>query len=478
MPPTQITVGPVAFTVNNTVVTSDNNVLLWDGTNAVTVPWTITHSPYGSPVFDVTVAIYPVGSTSPVKTFLLEDQPLSEDPSSLEWEGETDPDPPGEVAPPGVYRYKVTALHVGEGPGCTDTDKSTSLTISNVTLSDFEWIPDTHPPQAKVWLEWDLSIDAESSKLEIYAPCLNDVEILVPSDKELAPTAGHHFRWVYFEVCPAHMGNYTFVIYAGETAATGQTHRDTKPKPALQGGAVLPIWPPAYAGAGEDGPQSPLNEYYSQAAEAAAEELNTPDSSSGMRWASTWGAGPSQSDVVFGHMDTSPLGVLATVSHASPKELAFENGDPEDRNYLLEAELIELTFHSHGINELDKKDLSEVLFVLFDGCGTAEEIDIDPGLGPPDMHRPLCDAVMAKGAQVFAGFWGRPNAVKGVLFHQVFWENACQAGVSVAEACDEAVDRVEQVYGDSGWFASFWCTDGALELYPPRFSGACIGQQE
>jgi len=476
MPPTQITVGPVTFTPNNTVVSNGDGILKWDGTNAVTVPWTITHSPYDSPLFDVTVAIYPVGSTSPVKTFVLEDQPLSESESSLEWEGETDSQPPGQTAPPGIYAYKVTALHVGEGPGCEDTDKSAFLTISNVTLSDFEWIPDTHPPQAKVWLEWDLSIDAESSRLEIYAPCLNQVDVIEPPDQELAPTAGHHFRWVYFEVCPAHMGNYTFVIYAGETAATGDTHRGMEPKPALQGGAVIPIWPPAYAGAGDDDWLSGYNEYLHRSAECASEELGDADPASGMHWASAWGAGPSQCDSVFERMDAGPVAVLATATHGWPEWINFKNKYIDNTEYLLKAELIEMGFHCHGINELDSGDLEEALLVFLKGCSTAREIDMNEGLGEPDMHRPLCEAVMAKGAQAFAGFELDTSLLMGPEWSGVFWDGAVRPAWTLLDAALEAQWHVEDINdNDDGGYASFWSTNLELELFPPRFSSGCVG---
>jgi len=239
MPPTQITVGPVTFTVDNTVVSGTDALLLWDGTNAVTIPWTITHSPYGSPVFDVTVAIYPVGSTSPVKTFLLEDQPLSEDPSSLEWEGETDAQPPGQIAPPGVYRYKVTALHVGEGPGCTDSDKAAALAPQVTGLHFTGAASDSLSGH----VEYTMNRDAASCFARIYGQAPGGVPQQLGGDVTCADaTQGTHtsntFTVTALRDPNGHLaGTYWAVVFATETQADGQTYnRDQAQKPAMQHG--------------------------------------------------------------------------------------------------------------------------------------------------------------------------------------------------------------------------------------------------
>ncbi|HOS94718.1 MAG TPA: hypothetical protein PLQ54_15470, partial [Armatimonadota bacterium] len=124
-------------------------------------------------------------------------------------------------------------------------------------------------------------------------------------------------------------------------------------------------------------------------------------------------------------------------------------------------------WHSHAISDLDDIDLCETLFIFFQGCSSAKEVG---GI------RELCAAVTNKGAQAYAGFEGHILSEFFSTFASEFWECASRQGNTISEARVEAVWAVADANsGEDAGYASFWCTNPWLELFPPRFSDACVG---
>ncbi|HOS95764.1 MAG TPA: hypothetical protein PLQ54_20825, partial [Armatimonadota bacterium] len=317
------------------------------------------------------------------------------------------------------------------------------------------------PPQAQVLVQYDLSSAAASCGIKVYPPCLGPAPVVFPSEGNLGSDRGHHIQSVRLQVCPTHMGPYAFALCAGETTASGQEHRGRAAKPALPRGAGMAIWPPAYGGAGDDGPGSPYNDDLSGAVAEFQQQLGIPQGLGGLHWAPASGAGPDQVDAVFARMSEGPAAVVYAAAHATSHLLDFEDGRVLDLEYVLSDCTIPDSQASHAISELQGNDLRECLLVMFQGCHTA-------------TGHILSDAVVGKGAQAFVGFEGEPLLEYHDEFAHGFWPMASQPGKDLAEALDLAVDYLLVVKGASGGFETMWCTDASLELFPPRFSGPCV----
>jgi len=461
--------GPREWQVHNTVVSSENEVLLYDGTNNVTVAWGISHFDYDEndpdddPDYTVTVTISEIDSGSVVRTIILLHEHLYE--RSVEWDGK---DNMGQPVEAGVYAYKVHAIHPAEHTAiCDDQDKSRFLEVSGTGVSQVTWLAgNSYPPEVHMFLEYDLSRDAASVTLEVYDYGLGRTPIIMPPDGELPATAGHHEIGVQFQVCPPHAGYHWLVIHATETAETGQYNRDLQPKFALQDGVRYGIWPPAHAAAGRDGWNPLSNAAIAHAAEVACDAWTQTMPPYGSKFAGTHAQASEQVDVVYEKMDTRPLGVLFTVTHASAVHLSFDEAATLDEYDLFDAGYWDPPNHLYSIEYLDGGDLSEYVLVFFMGCDTAF-----PG-GAGGTWRFLMDAVLAKGAAVFAGFEGGITIGYMDDYSQGFWDVAVQPGMTIDLAHNSGLNAVwASSGGDSKGFDTFFTSDWNLEVYPARFNG-------
>jgi hypothetical protein len=220
------------WTPDNTVVkaTGPDLILHRVSDASHTISWDLMH--YAGeeiqPTFTVTVTIHDLVGTV-VAT--LTSQNVTVGTGSVDWDTNL-------PAASGIYTYRIFAEHgIEPAPavGCDDSDKSTQLTISNVSESDFEWID--VPTTAQITLDYELSRDAASCTLRVYNNDLEEVTVVSPAGGVLDASAGPQTVVAVFEDANEGVGRYRFVISAEETTGDGELNRDLQPKPALQKGA-------------------------------------------------------------------------------------------------------------------------------------------------------------------------------------------------------------------------------------------------
>jgi len=248
---------------NNTAVhDGGNGVLLHEQGNSHQVSWDISHcQQYGycdllteewswqAPLFGVTIEVCDL-SGQVLRTIHVT-APAELGAGSYSWDGKIGEAPNLVDAPDGVYTYRVTADHYGGGDGCNDQDKSPLLEISNVSVSDFEWVD--LPTEAQVTLSYRLNRNATNCRVRVFNHDLAEVTVTAPTGGALSNTAGDHSLTVEFEDPNQIVGNYRFVVLADETptvladgtAGDGALNPDGQPKPALAKGIALSALPRA-----------------------------------------------------------------------------------------------------------------------------------------------------------------------------------------------------------------------------------------
>jgi len=125
----------VPVLVENTVVSSDGHLLIWDGhTPPANITWTVGHRPVSGLTFDVDVDITNVVTGVVVRHYDAAQTKLGS--KQISWDGKKND---GQDADRGVYTYKVAAGHAWYTGVCHDQDRSFSL---SATLNDgkFYWI--------------------------------------------------------------------------------------------------------------------------------------------------------------------------------------------------------------------------------------------------------------------------------------------------------------------------------------------------
>jgi len=245
------------------VVTGSDKVLKWDpndeGNCDTDATFDLSHLDYGDPDWDVTVKIYNAAGGL-VKT-LVEEGGFELGPNTVVWDGMADPIPPAdpEPAPKGIYTYTVEAVHnVSVLILCRDTDKSTHLSISGASFT--EWSIDWDNWEVTAQAGYTLSAAAQDARVRVFAPdftCIydsdNDANAVVPTAQGANETG--EFTFDLPEGDDAY-GAYTVVVDALETVAVAEeNNRDQQPKWARQGTATGSV--PAHvdldiAGAGEE----------------------------------------------------------------------------------------------------------------------------------------------------------------------------------------------------------------------------------
>ena len=222
------------WTPNNAVVkaTGDPIILHHEEDTSHTISWNLTHYTDAAidPQFDVTVTIHDLSGTV-VKT--LTSTGVEVGAGSVAWNT-------GLPAQDGIYTYKIAVSHDDDPPTaatCGDCDKSPRLTISNVTVADFEWID--LPTTAQVTLGYQLNRASANCRLRVFNHERDEVTVTAPAGGALSNTVGTHSLTVEFEDPDQIVGNYRFVVLADETANDGALNRDEQPKPATQKGEVL-----------------------------------------------------------------------------------------------------------------------------------------------------------------------------------------------------------------------------------------------
>jgi len=215
---------PETWTPDNTVVRATGpDLILHDADDTShTISWDLTHYP-GLNTFMVEVTIHDLAGNV-VETITRWGEDVGD--GSVDWDENL-------PATSGIYTYRIVAEHDLDPPpigACGDSDKSARLEITNVTVSDFEWID--LPTKAQVTLDYELSRDAAECTLKIYNHDLQVVETL-PLNASLG---SHTFAELEFEDPGQIVGDYRFVISAKETADDGEAR-------AAEGGDDDPVAP-------------------------------------------------------------------------------------------------------------------------------------------------------------------------------------------------------------------------------------------
>jgi len=432
MPGTLVTVGPETFTVTNTVVNGTQELLLWNGTDAVIAPWNIVHSPHRTPKFTVTVSIMPVGSDTAVKTYSLANRDAGG--GSLSWQGETTA---GGTAPPGVYTYTVGARHAQAPIWCSDGDKADSvLELAQATVHDL-----TVPTLS---LHTQASLRANQAAGYAWVELFHDDTPKQLSGAELGPLAGDPTVWWPIEftddIDHDDVGRYLFVATGVQGAAAAQSNRSAAPKWLKPVIGEFEEWPATYSLAGHgcnNTPEAPL-EAQATTAHGALGGYVSPQ---GYHYASELGG--NDTATLYGKLPTSSVVFIA--AHGAPNRQVMENGcDPlrdEIRGGTASADPPgnDPASDIYYIEEL-ADGMDHCRFVFFAGCDTADR---------NEAGESLVENAVAMGADLAAGF--RAYEYAGlpavVMFYDLFWQHALVGGQSVRVAARKSIAEARKAYG-------------------------------
>jgi len=446
MPGTLVTVGPETFTVTNTVVNGTQELLLWNGTDAVTAPWNIVHSPHRTPKFTVTVSIMPVGSDTAVKTYSLADQNAGG--GSLSWQGETTA---GGTAPPGVYTYTVCATHVAPGQTCTDTDKVTSVLEFGGTVAHDLTVP-------TLSLHTEASLRANQAAGDVLVQLYHDDTPKGLSDTDLGDLNGDPMVWwpIEFTDTIEHddVGQYELVATGIQGAEAAQSNRSAAPKWLKPIATEFALWPEGYLCEGYDptGHQDDFAGYIGSAFDA----ITAYQSPEGYHYPTVW-RGPS-ADVLYEALGS--YSIVFVVAHSLPNQMALTY--EWDREQLRGGTAGEYPPHNDEVNDIYYiEELADGMdhcrFVFFHGCRTAV---------PNDEGSSLTGAAVDQGADLAAGFLERISpGPAAAMFHQRFWQYALGGfggtKLTVRRAVAAALLDIRLEYGDDHM-------DGmdSIRLYP------------
>ena len=233
MPPHEVWTAPASVRVEDTVVTSGNTAVCYDGQTPATISWKIRHRQMSGLSFRVVVDIYALQGTTPLRHLETTQTQLGD--GHVDWDGSSESGP---AQPKGIYAYKITAYDLN----CwmdRDLAKSENLTAT-VQDSKFYWgAIDREARTLRVTVRYTLSQDAGSCFVRFYGP---DLQPLGALDNE--PTAGQVVHWsTPLDIAAVGaQGNLLSplycVVYATENATSAAANRDSEPKPALQRGTT------------------------------------------------------------------------------------------------------------------------------------------------------------------------------------------------------------------------------------------------
>jgi len=466
MEPQDEIVGEPTYTVGNTVVSSSGGVLFYDPDDEemdeCVISWTTTHTAADASIeFRVPIAIYDLTGTL-LYEHVEEHVGLGTD--SWPWNGTIIPqEPEGPTqATKGIYTYTVGVVgEIGYGggvkcscptltEGCArgDWDKSAFLTISNVSVSDFEWSETNYPDEASVVLHYTLSCAADSVDVQCYKP---DLSVTAIEDPETFPaSSGAHNVEVTFQVDRALMGPYRFVLSAGEAAAEAAHNRDRSAKPALQAGATQVIWPPASGVLGGAIAQSPWT--LSQVvALMGAEDVD------GTHYAAT---GDASGTALAARNALRAGGIVFLHAHSNAGRMSFDNGQGSGVSDLIGGSGTDNANDDNYYVENIPEDLDHVLFALCAGCESAGSGSWSSSSVPGE--------IIAKGGQSAMGFLTEILSPQTWTFAHEFFD-VTTSHISVDTAAAVALDEVWDVHGTYGGMDN-WCRGGSnVEIRPARF---------
>jgi PKD repeat protein len=430
----------IAFTSNNTAVAGNTGLIVHkEGSAPHQITWTIEHRTpcavqepatgawsWDDPEFIVTVAILDLWGN--VHDTIACGSANGVGAGSTTWNGGTEY---------GIYTYHISAEHT-QVVECSDQDKSPRLTISNVTVADFEWID--LPTTAQVTLGYQLNRASANCRLRVFNHELDEVTVTAPAGGALSNTVGTHSLTVQFEDPDQIVGNYCFVVLADETANDGALNRDEQPKPAVPKGNALLVQPPISA-------VGQVNDFWSGDFLAAAAHafMSQTEYPYDPKYA-TRGCVPTREEALFA-LETSA--VFAFYGHANA-EVAVLDG-----------------VHNEGLRIEDVKaaDLGNLLLIIWGGCKTALGCDnlttasVSTTTGPPR-------AAAAVGFEESVITYSLP------IFSESFWEQfAGLPQANVDDATYEACWDAWVLTGDEGILSYQVEGDYAVTLAPTRWNG-------
>jgi len=451
-------VGPETWNVKNTVVSSGNDVLLWDPEDPegseVTISWDIVHSEVIDPEFSVEIEICNLCGTVE-RTFSVPG-PIGVGEGSVDWDGLVEDEEENLVtAEKGVYSYKVFANDEEE---CHDADKSGALRITGPfgtgapTLANFQF--DRRAMTVETDLEYHLSSDAAECHCMAY-----DRNLTVRAAKYGAPTAqgNNVVHMGPFPLLPTVLGELSFVLFAEESAEVAQGDRGAAAKYAEQRGTITEVKPQAYdfmgvatLDLGTHGIIGQAEEQQEHAPQGAAyppppydafgdERNNLPVKSIYDRLndvlPNTQDPNPTEDAIVFYAGHGMPDRLLV---HAAQGRDEIRGGwassppnDPEHRIYYL--------------CNLEPDSLTRCALAFLLGCRTA---------ATDAQGNNLMDALGGLGADARVGFTQDIFTPQANLFSERFWEYTMRDRKTISAALGDAYDDVDGAGGISSLFST------------------------
>ncbi|MFO8079210.1 MAG: hypothetical protein R6V07_02785 [Armatimonadota bacterium] len=448
----------IPFTSNNTAVPGNTGLIIHtEGAAPHEINWTIDHHgqcavqdpvtgawSWGDPLFEVTVQIrdlagdvqatIPCGSANGVGD------------GSTTWNGGTEY---------GIYTYHVSAEHT-QSVECSDQDKSSRLTISNASVSDFEWVD--LPTEAQVTLGYQLNRNATNCRVRVFNHDLDEVTVTAPAGGALSNTAGTHSLTVEFEDPDQIVGHYRFVVFAEETAQDGALNRDEQPKPALAKGAAVTQWPRAHHALGQN--WAPDGGALSRIWDSAG-----ATSVDGTRYAAT--VSGSNATVLRNAMEESAI--VLVVSHGWAGVGLPLGGWTSDcvrvEGAAGQANIDESDAQRvHFVENMDPAKLTHIRFIFLVSCQSMRTCE----------YHSLQQEFLNKGVGAVAGFHENVSMSKSWEYADSFYAYAHDGvgglgyPLSIAAAHTIAIDEIASRWGDTFGLESFDYTAN-VDLRPARW---------
>ncbi|NPV46184.1 MAG: hypothetical protein HPY69_04470, partial [Armatimonadetes bacterium] len=412
------------------------------------VPWSITHAAREGPTFTVTVEVCDMSGGVVVTHSETQVGPGS---GSWTWDGKIN----GVDAAKGLYISRVYTSHYFQGAGgCSDRDKTDVL--SEVSVDGFQWVTGQYPTRAQVTLHYTLSEALTNCVVTAYKPDLSTTAVHVPANGALSGTGGAHNVTVEFAVDPQICGTYRFVITGDQ--ASGAGNRDEQAKPTVPEGASVDIWPPAMNW------HSPTwASDFACCCEYGAQMQGEPHG--GSHYAADAAHSLPVASELVDHLLSDA--VISLHSHSGPGYTHIiardQNGNETAANFCA----MHYSFYTPGRDVAlsdYQGDLSQLRFILFNGCETG-------AMSPPFTGPSLVSAAEDAGVDASLGFNEPIFMDQSGLWTHWFWYYACEMGCTVSDAHAEAFDEVLGLLGGNTDWRLFdvAVSGGMCDIVPARY---------
>ena len=241
-PPDIVGSKEVTWTPGNTVVTSGTDVIFHHtGDTSHPVTFGIAHLACAAPQFNVTLSIYSLsGGATPVATVTPPGGYGIGAGQTITWDGKIG----GADAPQGIYTYMVYAQHPA-APGCSDQDKSRTLTVS---LPDncFYWVGgDDGAGTLTAMVKYHLSRHAGNCCIRFYD---GNMDPMATADNQSCDAGDHWSSPITLDALDEYgevISPIWCVVSAQEDTDTAALNRGQDTKVALQCGTTTANTPTA-----------------------------------------------------------------------------------------------------------------------------------------------------------------------------------------------------------------------------------------